>query len=513
VLTVAEVLALPVLAAGGPRVRTGEDRLDRPVRWVHVSEQTDVAGLLGGGELLLSTGMGLRDERFDAAGYVSSLEDAGAVGLVVELGDHLDVLPPALVRAARVAHFPVVELHRVVRFVEVTEQVHARLLIDQHERLRFAERVHATFATLSTSGASTREVLDRAAELLGGPVVLEDLAHHAVAHVPDATGTAEVLFDWSRRSRREGGNEGWSTTPVGTPGDRWGRLVAPGPTAGHDAVLVLERAAEVLTVLRLLSPRGGRDLAERAHDDLVQDLLRSRPVDEPALRQRLRALGLPTRGGFAAVAVHTPGGADRPSVAQALARVGGVGITGVLDEDVVGVLVVGRAEATEVLLPRLAGGLPAEATLGTSRPVPDLTATAEGFAEARHVAQVAATSPHRVPGTVHRTADLGVRGLLWRLREDSRLAEFAESHLAPLLDAPDGGAADLALLRAYLEVGGSMTPLAARLHLSRPATYGRVERLARRLGRDLDDPEVRMALHLAVLVGDQRAGGSGTPAP
>ncbi|MFD0484284.1 PucR family transcriptional regulator [Kineococcus sp. GCM10028916] len=501
-LTVADVLALPVLAAGGPWVRAGEDRLGVRVRWVHVSEQTEVAGLLGGGELLLSTGMGLRD--VDLAAYVTSLVDAGAVGLVVELGDHLDALPPALVRAARAARFPLVELHRVVRFVEVTEQVHARLLVDQHERLRFAERVHASFAGLSTTGATTAEVLDRAAELLDGPVVLEDVTHRAVAHVAGPAGTAQVLFDWSRRSRRGGGHEGWSTAPVGAPGNRWGRLVAPGPIGGRDAVLVLERAAEVLTVLRLLSPEGDRDLADRAHADLVQDLLRARPVDEAALRQRVRALGLPTRGGFAAAAVHTPGGADRATVGQTLAHVGGVGITGVLAHDVVGVLLVGREDATATLLPRLAQALPAAATLGAAGVVGELSATAEGFAEARHVAQVAAAAPRRVPGAVHRTADLGVRGLLWHLRGDHRVAQFAEAQLSPVLDAVDGGDADLALLTAYLEVGGSMTPLAARLHLSRPATYGRVERLAQRLGRDLDDPETRVALHLALLTRAQQ---------
>lgn len=504
-LTVADVLALPVMAAGAPRVRAGEDRLDAVVRWVHVSEQIEVAGLLGGGELLLSTGMALQHDTFDARGYVTSLADAGAVGLVVELGDHLTALPPGLLRAARAVGLPLVELHRVVRFVEVTEQVHARLLLDQHERLRFAERVHASFATLATSGSTTLEVLQRAAGLVGGPVVLEDLAHRAVAHVAGPAGTAEVLFDWTRRSRREGGHEGWHTVPVGGSGDHWGRLVAPGPAPGQDVGLVLDRAAEVLTILRMLSPGPDHDPGDRAGDDLVQDLLRARPVDEPALRQRLRALGLTTRGGFAAAAVH---GADRTEVSAALQRIGAAGITGTLQDDVVGILLLGRELVVEEVLPRLATALPASATLGAAGAVTDLVSTAEGFAEARHVAQVAATFPHRTPGGVHRTADLGVRGLLWRLRGDARLAEFAESQLAPLLNSADSGEADLALLAAYLEVGGSMTRLAGVLHLSRPATYGRVERLGQRLGHDLDDPETRTSLHLALLVRSQQDPGS-----
>ena len=59
--TLAEVLALPVVQAGGPRVRSGSNHLDVPVRWVHVSEQRNPAGTLSGGELLLSIGVSLAD--------------------------------------------------------------------------------------------------------------------------------------------------------------------------------------------------------------------------------------------------------------------------------------------------------------------------------------------------------------------------------------------------------------------------------------------------------------------
>ncbi len=498
-LTVADVLALPVLAAGGPRVRTGQDRLDVPVRWVHVTEQVDVAGLLGGGELLLTTGMGWAAADFDAEGYTASLVEAGVVAVVVELTEHLGRVPPDLVRAARAAQLPLVELHRVVRFVEVTEQVHGRLLHEQYDRLRFAERVHATFASLGLVGTRVEEVLDRAAGLLGGPVVLEDLAHRVVAHVAQPVGTAELLVDWSRRSRRGPETQGWVVVPAGAPGQRWGRLVAPGPHAAPDPLLVLDRAAEALTVVRLLSggPADDEDLARRAHDDLVRDLLRARRDDEPALRQRLRALGLSPRTGCVAAAVV---GAERPAVSAALARTRSAGLTGMVGRtegtgEVVGVLLVGAPRVVTAALDRLATALPEGATLGTAEPVADLHATREGFAEARHVAEVAAASPHRTPGRVHRTADLGVRGLLWRLRGDARLTAFAEAQLAPLFETPD----DLALLTDHLQVNGSMTRLAERLHLSRPATYGRVDRLARRLGRDLEDPEVRLGLHLALL--------------
>ena len=53
--TLAEVLELPALQRARPRVVVGRDRLDVPVRWVHIAEVTDLAHLLRGGELVLST--------------------------------------------------------------------------------------------------------------------------------------------------------------------------------------------------------------------------------------------------------------------------------------------------------------------------------------------------------------------------------------------------------------------------------------------------------------------------
>ena len=62
-----EVLAMEVCRRGRPAVVAGHDRLDTPVRWVHAIELTDVARLLRGGELVLSTGIALPDDDRAAA--------------------------------------------------------------------------------------------------------------------------------------------------------------------------------------------------------------------------------------------------------------------------------------------------------------------------------------------------------------------------------------------------------------------------------------------------------------
>ncbi|MYW70925.1 helix-turn-helix domain-containing protein, partial [Pseudonocardia sp. SID8383] len=51
---------------------------------------------------------------------------------------------------------------------------------------------------------------------------------------------------------------------------------------------------------------------------------------------------------------------------------------------------------------------------------------------------------------------------------------------------------------------GVVADVARRLGVGRPAAYARLRRLSGLLGLDLTDPEVRTALHMALLV-DARA--------
>ena len=58
-LSLREILELEPLRRAGPQVLAGRDHLDEVVRWVHVTELPDIAYLLRGGELLLTTGMAI----------------------------------------------------------------------------------------------------------------------------------------------------------------------------------------------------------------------------------------------------------------------------------------------------------------------------------------------------------------------------------------------------------------------------------------------------------------------
>src|SRR5918999_6463357 len=72
-LTVADVLELPVVRRGLPELIAGHDAVGRELRWAHVVEMPDPSDLLKGGELVLTTGMGAGSREADQARWIGSV--------------------------------------------------------------------------------------------------------------------------------------------------------------------------------------------------------------------------------------------------------------------------------------------------------------------------------------------------------------------------------------------------------------------------------------------------------
>jgi PucR family transcriptional regulator, purine catabolism regulatory protein len=503
-MTVARALEVAPLRGADPEVVAGRAGLDRPVRWVHTTELVDVASLLRGGDLVLSTGIALPDAAPDLAAFATSLEASDAAGLVIELGRRWTTLPPALVAACEQVGLPLVALHREVRFAAVGQSVGELIVDGQLTELREAQRVHEVFTELGLAGAGPAEVLAAAARLAGGTVVLED-AHHRVVDVREGAGDpGSFLADWPRRSRAVrldtrtawDPSSGWLLTRVGRPERPWGRLVvesaAPPPAW---LVATAERAAATLA-LHNLHDRQGDGLVRRAHAELLAALLRD--PEAPDLAQRCELAGLPsgrrTVVGLTVRAVAGTVDGVLAAVVHAVHEERVPALVACLDGDVRVLLSLDRPDDDGARVEELARRVHRRAAVvvGAGAAVPGLGAADRSLRESRHVVD-AVRAP--APGTpVHRLGDVHLRGLLSMLRDDDRLQVFVARELEQLRAH---GLLDV--VRALVRHPGSKSEAAASLHMSRPAFYDRLAKVERLLGVDLDDPDVRVSLHVAVL--------------
>jgi purine catabolism regulator len=548
--TLREVLALPAVAAGRPVVVAGADRLDVPVRWAHVAELPDIADLLRGGELVLTTGIALPKDEPGLTAFLTALAAVPAAALAVELGRAwTHRLPTSMVRAADALGLPLVELRREVAFVEVTEAVHALVLDAQVAQLRAAQQVHEAFTALTVDGATPEHVLRQVARMAGAPVVLETLAHQVLAHDVAGSDGSRLLDRWETRSRRAvvEGRTGWDpdagllVTTVGARGQDWGRLVlvCDEPPSPVDVVLV-ERAAAALALNRLIA-RDLESLERQTHRSLLTALL-AHPAPDPDVLLRARALGVPLEGRCLVGVVVRPwqpaGGAAGglegqarlrdlgEAVAHAARTVGVAALVGPVDDRGIGLLaaLAPRDREPDVLtalaqqvrravrgrLPRLdADRLVVAAGSGVGGP----RDARRSLVEAGQVADAAAHLASGGSGAPYlRLPDLRLRGLLQLLRDEPRVQTYVERELGSLLAHDDATGDDLVgVLRAYLDAGRNKSTTAVALHLSRPAFYDRLTRIGAILGADLDDVETCLSLHVALLAREGHEQGGGRP--
>jgi purine catabolism regulator len=527
-VTVADVLRSPGVREAEPEVLAGHDQLSRQVRWVHSAELADIGPLLRGGDLLLSTGIALPETAEDLRTFARSLSDSAAAGLMIELGRRWRSVPDALVGACETAGLPLVALTREVRFAAIAQTVGERIVDEQLSELREAQRVHDTFTELSIEEAGPREILAAVQRLSGAAVVLESDEHQVLDYRAGPDDVTTFLTNWASRSRsatitgRTEWNEhvGWLITRIGKRGRGWGRLVVQSPEAPSQGLIAMAERAAAALALQRMHDRHRDSLVRRLHHELLLGLL-SDPTDSEILRRcelagfpigRRRFVGLTIRPilrgevqgevvdssveDVIAQAVHSAHELKTPALVCEVDRDVRVLFSCAMSANpkrVVDELADRVSRRHRVLT---AAGRPAESSFEIDRTL----------REAQHV--ISSVRSDR-SDRVHRLEDVHLRGLLALLGDDDRLRLFVDRELSALKEHDArSGTGLLDAVRALVTHPNSKSEAAKSLHVSRPVFYDRLAKAGHVLGVDLDDPDIRVALHVA-LIADEGAGTQG----
>ncbi|MEU3029617.1 PucR family transcriptional regulator [Streptomyces incarnatus] len=527
-ITVQRALELPGLRSGLPEIVAGADRLSRTVRWVHAGEVPNIASLLKGGELLLTTGYGLGTRPAEQRAFVRTLAERGIAALVVELGPRFSRLPAALVDTARSADLPLVQLHREVPFVAVTEEIHTEIVNGHYALLQRAEEVHRRCTEALLGGGGVPQVLGILAGFSGNPVFLETADGRLLYAAGEGPEGADPLQVWEglRGPHKNAPPPAGSVlvdVPGGGPGTAGSvraRLVLLPVRSPLSAVhrIAAERAAGILAVV-LMQARQEEELAARGRGDFLTDLAEGRisAKDAPA---QARVLGFKPGGSPLLPVVMRVGDPLSPAgggwavlaraVSEELAAVGLPVLLGVRPvEGRVLVLLGLRSESERAAVAdRVAAALRAGVERagmrrpGTPPPVV-VVAMAGGWAAAsaglRHAAETATAAQGLTDRPWYDARRLDIDLLLWRLRDHPDLAAFVDRAIGPLRDHDRRSKPPLLpTLETYLAHAGRKAETARELHLNRQTLYNRLARIGELLGTDLDDPQTVLALSLAL---------------
>ncbi|MFG3172126.1 PucR family transcriptional regulator [Streptomyces sp. NPDC048200] len=527
-------------------VRAGEDRLDVPVRWAHVSELADPVPYMEGGELLLITALTLDADDPDVMQrYVKRLAGAGVVGLGFAVGVNYEEIPKALVQAAEKEGLPLLEVPRRTPFLAISKAVSAAIAADQYRAVTagFAAQRELTKQALTDGPEGLLAAL---AGQVDGWAALYDASGAVVATAPEWAGrrAARLTPDVERLRERPapasavvGGEDRVELHSLGT-GRRPRAALAVGTASAlgtaeryavHSAIALLtlttERSRSLhaaeqrigAAVLRMLLA-GEPDHARAVAGDLYGGLLDA-PfrliIAESASGSAARAHA----DGHARVGTATPAktavtvpdvngdplGGLAEVVESAAARAGESVLVVPEGERLVVLAVDGGSavtacgdyavvlEAARAAQREQPAGDEDELVVGLSAPAGPIAARA-AYKQAEQALSVA-----RRRGRFLVEHEELAAGSVLPLLADDAVRAFADGLLRALREHDATGRGDLvASLRAWLSRHGQWDAAAADLGVHRHTLRYRMRRVEEILGRSLDDPDVRMELWLAL---------------
>jgi PucR family transcriptional regulator, purine catabolism regulatory protein len=507
-ITVRELLGFEVFRQADPVVLAGERSLDRPVRWVHSSEIYEIWPLLAGGELLLTTGLGLSG--FDAGArrqYLRELALRGVSGLVLEIGRTFDAVPPDLVEEAALHDFPLIVLRAVVPFVRITEVANTSIIDYSSHETRLSDVVTRALNEALLSGAGLGGLLATAGQIVGSAITLVSASGELVAvHGVDSDAEAWRITE-----------AGAASAEVMLQGETWATLtVGPGsPLPATDLDIALDRTAAALAIA-MLRGRGSQQRREIQIARLLGDLL-DPPADQTSadLRQRFAMVGFEPPAsaslvGAAIDVVDTVAGYAVFDIACQL--LGEAGLRARVGRLIYGLLPVTRNSPDRLGLARnaLAEGLRRSGARGArgalGLPVPPGRAVGElriSLREAHAVLDVTPVGPScdAISDARECLPELAIHAL-----DDTQRDRIISEVIGPLLAWDDAHHTDLVrTLEIYQRHGGGVTDTAKALHVRRQSLYQRLERIESLLGYPPNDPGRTTALLLATVAVRSRA--------
>jgi len=525
-LSVADALRRPLFQHA--RVAAGGKGLMRPIRWVHILESAETGKYLNGGELILSTGMGIGQAREKRLAYLSELIQRQAVGLCIELGTYIPQIPDDMLEMAEQHDFPLIVFSQPVRFVDITLDLHELIINRQLQALRNLEAYSRGLQQLSLRSQGFGKLLQAFHDAVKSQVFLytPESGAQFTPPLPHAVQSEWTQLMRSHFSHEHPGQSNAATLPL----DEKRRIVyqpvlAMGHLLAYVGMILHEREADEFLLLTLdntvnvlaqilMRNMFVEEQKRVAENRLLDDLIANRPMTEEQMRS---LLGLPGSGSdpsyhaiiISLVREQEEGEASFPHDLTAVFRslLGRLGFRPYIR--CIGnrfyVLAVEkqplpdprqRLDKALQEMERIFRQMFGSGTLvrfGVSRPGRRLADAAAHVAEAEQALAFHGDSPSPY------FADLGLFRLLFYVPQEPVLKAFIDDYLGPLIRHDEQHDSSLVhTLRVYLDQNLSKQDTAEKLFIHRQTLYHRLDKIAACIGDDFHTPHRRLCLEIAL---------------
>jgi purine catabolism regulator len=504
-VTVQDILDVPGLSL---RLLAGGEASRRPIRWVHASELDDPTPWLKGGELILTTGMGLGTTPAKQRAYVKRLAQAGVAGLGLGLGFSHQRTPRAVVAAAEATGLPVFEVPYPVPFIAITEAIFTRIVAEQYDTLQRAVDAEHALTRAVMQGGGVEGVARSLAEVVNGWALVLDLHGQSLAATSRAaSGRAGRVWQELLRSRPEGTSFSLSLVdhghhvsvqPVGAHGRVEAFLAVGTSEQPSQFDRIVAGHALSLIAIELASSRAVAEARRKLQGDFFDELVGGTLSVVDAGRGLAR-FGFDRAANVIAVTLE---GTDPKAIAHAAtddrSRSGGAFLISAHTDRVHLVLPAEPEVDLAALTDSLGAHVGGQVRAGAGSAVPPHE-VGRSLREARYALQVC-----RLEGWPHAGFErLGTYRLLLSMTDPDALHAFADSLLGPLDEYDRDHRGELiGSLQAFLQHNARWEAAAAELFVHRHTLRYRMRKVEDLSGRDLSNSFDRMEFWLALRARD-----------
>ncbi|MDQ6422401.1 PucR family transcriptional regulator ligand-binding domain-containing protein [Paenibacillus sp. LHD-117] len=541
-LTVQDIMDRPAfrhayLAAGAQGLR-------RQVRWVHIIEVIQFEELLQGGEMILTTGAAFKTDSGLFTAYIDQLVKRGVACLCIEMGHYITSVPEAWIDLAESHGLPLIIFPQAVRFIDITQDVHAQIINQHHHALQQLERISREFHRMTLTSQGVGQVLQLLQNSTGAQVVYlpsDNGQPHFVPHAagPKAARWLELLEGRPLDSLQAGPSlleaDGQTVIiqPVGAMGKTWAHLVLAFRRKPRQQDYLILDSASLSIAQDLLRRRYIEERKLYSQTLWVDDLLHLRLRDE----EQIKALVGTDFKRFNELTYRVcliefehergNGGGNRESSETGFASGFGEGdesfgihlsltVRSVFEQHAFLPLITLQNNRLVVIAFDQSPSKPAKERLrrvfgslrelksgeGGKPPVIGVGQPNRGFRQA-YASYQEAIHAISLSSTLRESClffeELGVFRLLFHIADKQMLESFVRSCLGPLIDHDRArGSELLRTLKVYLDHDGSKQIAAQRLFIVRQSLYYRLDQIEELLGADYMEPEKRLSLQVAI---------------
>jgi len=494
-LTIEEVLKRPLFQEA--QLVAGHAGATRIVQWVHIGEIPHLAEFLRGGELVLSTGVGLSTHEARHH-FVLGLIESGAAGLVLELGRYFPETPDDILKLADRHQFPIIIFQNAVRFLDLSYALNTLIISEHHQLLDELEALSLKIRQVLLNTEGPEALLNAFQDVVNRPIWY----HSRRADRDDI-----ILGQWPRFPIP-------SLSPVLHPtiepsADQW---------YIHQSIMVFDNPVGDIYV------QGNGPLLEerlylsvdRLTAALAQDFIRVETLEKSVRREEsamLEALFFHESVSLALFkrfnSRYALGGRERFRVGMAdtsitstisdLAKdmANHIRLLQLDESDRTLVVILGGAAHIESLLDKLGRQVSRTGGIGWSRLHKFAETIKEGLSEA-HDAWIVSHLPAQ--SSVTRYENLGLYRWILATSKEQLQALVIEPELGALLHNPSVRSSQLLeTLEVVVSGAASKSDAAEHLHIHRQTLYARLHHLETILGPDFLSAQRRSAIEAAIL--------------